>query len=179
MDQEENEEYAYRAAYGNTTIKGQSFLAVGDALIERGFNMAAAAMDGRGNLLVPHTLPRRRPAKVWFEQPPAPEPPPPPPPSEEDLRLDQVIHDAYEAVYSGRVQPGIQTRSCGAVHSEGVVCFIPVLFEALHCGCGDMSFPHEEAHEAVDEEGVRYRWEEVLMIQDLPFDAYASREASA
>jgi hypothetical protein len=176
MDQEENEEYAYRASFGNTTIKGQSFLAVGDALIERGFDMTAAAMDGRGNLLVPHTQPRRRPARVWFEKA---APPPPPPRSAADERLDQLLHDAYESVYSGRMVPGIQTRACGAVHSDGVVCFIPVLFEALHCGCGDMAFAHEQPHEAIDEEGVRYRWEEVLMIQDLPYDSYASRNDEA
>jgi hypothetical protein len=174
--EDEYEEYAYRASFGNTTIKGQSFLAVGDALIERGFDMAAAHLDSGGKLTVPHTQPRRRPAKVWFEQSP---PPPPPPPSQEEVRLTKLLHDAYDAVYSGRVVPGIQTRSCGAVHSDGVVCFIPVLFESLHCGCGDMSFPHEEPHEAVDEDGVRYRWEEVLVIQDLPFDAYASRDEGA
>lgn len=168
-----DDEYAYRAAYGNTTIKGQSFSAVGDALIERGFNMAAATMDADGNLLVPHTQPRRRPARLWFEAPP------PPPPSENDLRIDALCRQAYQSVYSGQVVPGIQTRACGAIHSDGVVCLIPVLFEALHCGCGDMVYPHEQPHEAVDEEGVRYRWEEVLMIQDLPFDAYARRDEGA
>lgn len=168
---DEGEDYFYRAAFGNTTIKGQSFLAVGDALIERGFDMAAATMDASGNLSVPHTQPRRRAAKVWFEKP---APPPLPPPSPEEQQLNNRLRKAYEDVYNGRVVPGIQTRPCGAVHSDGVVCIIPVLFEALHCGCGDMVYPHEQAHEAVDDEGVRYRWEEVLMIQDLPFDAYAS-----
>lgn len=173
-----HEEYAYRAAFGNTTIKGESFLAVGDALIERGFNMAAATLSDDGHLVVPHTQPRRRPAKMWFEAPPAP---PPPVKSPEEIRLELLLQSAHEAVYSGRVVPGIQTRPCGAVHSDGVVCLIPVLFEALHCGCGDMVYPHEQAHEALDDEGVRYRWEEVLMIQDLPFDSYrpADEEANA
>ena len=69
-----DEEYVYRAVFANTTIKGQTFLAVGDALNERGFNMAAATMNDDGSLVVPHTQPRRRPARLWFE---APTPPPP------------------------------------------------------------------------------------------------------
>ena len=171
-----DDEYAFRAVYGNTTIKGQCFEAVGDALIERGFNMAAAQPNGDGSLMIPHTQPRRRSARLWIEQADAPEPPPM---SEEDKRLMKLLREAHEAVFSGRVVPGIQTRPCGAVHSDGVVCLIPVLFEALHCGCGDMVYPHEQAHEAVDDQGVRYRWEEVLMIQDLPFDTYSSEQASA
>lgn len=173
MDSEDD--YAYRAAYGNTTIKGDSFQAVGDALIERGFNMAAASLNDDGHLLIPHTQPRRRPARMWFEQPA------PPPPTPEQVRLEAILLAAHESVFSGRVVPGIQTRPCGAVHSDGVICLIPVLFEALHCGCGDMVYPHEQPHEAVDEDGVRYRWEEVLMIQDLPFDTYrpASEGANA
>lgn len=167
-----DDEYAFRAVYGNTSIKGQCFEAVGDALIERGFNMAAATRNDDGSLTIPHTQPRRRSARMWLEKvdetPPAPSP--------EDERLNELLRQAHDAVFSGRVVPGIQTRPCGAVHSEGVVCLIPVLFEALHCGCGDMVYPHEQAHEAVDEGGVRYRWEEVLMIQDLPYDSYSTGE---
>lgn len=159
------DEYAVKAAYGNTTIKGHDLEGVADALIERGFDMSKATPLDDGALSVPHTLPRRRPAKLWMELPE----PEPVEPDEVTLRL----HAAYTAVCSGTVKPGIQTRPCGAVHSDGVVCLIPVLFEALHCGCGDMVFPHEQPHEAVDETGVRYRWVEVLMIQDLEYDTYS------
>lgn len=163
------EEYAFKAVFGNTVIKGHTFVAVADALIERGFDMAQAARMECGGLSIPHSLPRRRAAKLTFVK----NEPEPTPVAVEDVRLNALLDAAYSAVYSGRVTPGIQTRPCGAVHSDGVVCLIPVLFEALHCGCGDMVYPHEQAHEAVDEEGVRYRWEEVLVIQDLPFDSYS------
>lgn len=168
-----DDEYAFRAVYGNTVIKGHSFSAVADALVERGFDMTRVEPDGDGNLRVPHSLPRRRAAFLSVVRNEAAEPAVVSP---EEQALAARLEAAYAAVYSGAVVPGIQTRACGAVHTEGAVCFIPVLFEALHCGCGDMVFPHEQPHEATDEEGVRYRWEEVLMIQDLPYDSYGNNE---
>ncbi|MEI7780320.1 MAG: hypothetical protein WCJ18_00170 [Planctomycetota bacterium] len=164
--------YAFRAVFGNTTIKGQSFTGVGDALTERGFDMTKARATEDG-LSVPHTLPRRRPAKVWFERADVQVEAKPDPPEIERM------YAAYRAVYSGEVVPGLQTRPCGSLHSDGVVCLIPVMFEALHCGCGDMTFPHDGPHESVDETGVRYRWEEILVIQDMEFDTYTSGQVSA
>lgn len=161
-----DESYAFRAVYGNTVIKGHDFQAVADALIERGFDMTDVTRLPDGSLSVAHTNPRRRAAKLSFQ---AAEPPPP---TELELRMLA----AHRAVFSGAVVPGIQTRPCGAMHSDGVFCLIPVLFEALHCGCGDMVYPHEQPHEACDDNGVRYRWEEVLVIQDLPFDTYSTGE---
>ena len=172
------EEYAFKAVFGNTTIKGHTFTGVADALVERGFDVAKAVPDGEGVISIPHTQPRRRPARLWFEF----EVQPPQPPTEEQLEAAAQIERAMaagRAVLGGGMVPGLQTRPCGAVHSDGVVCLIPVLYEPLHCGCGDMVYPHEQAHEATDTEGVRYRWEEVLMIQDLPYDTYGSIEASA
>lgn len=167
-----DDEYAFRAVYGNTVIKGHSFTAVADALIERGFDMTRVEPDGDGNLRVPHTTPRRRAALLSVVR----NEPEPVVLSPEDQRIEQQMLAAYRAVYNGAVVPGIQTRACGAVHTEGAVCLIPVLFEALHCGCGDMVYPHEQPHEATDENGVRYRWEEVLMIQDLPYDSYGTTD---
>ena len=170
-----DEDFAFKAVFGNTTIRGYAFVGVADALIERGFDITNAKQVGEA-LVVPHTLPRRRPAKIYRVNPQVPEPPVF---SDEVEQQCKAAAEAYVAVYSGQVVPGIQTRPCGAVHSDGVVCLIPVLFESLHCGCGDMSFPHEQPHEAVDEEGVRYRWEEILVIQDLEYDSYRSNEVSA
>ena len=167
---EEEPTYAFRAVFGNTTIKGQSFTGVGDALIERGFDMTRAYSTGDG-LTVPHTLPRRRPAKLWFEKEPEPVVP--------DAPEIESMYAAYRAVFSGEVVPGLQTRPCGSLHSDGVVCLIPVMFESLHCGCGDMVFPHDGPHESVDEGNVRYRWEEVLVIQDMEYDTYAPGQVSA
>ena len=172
------EEYAFKAVYGNTTIKGHTFTGVADALVERGFDMAKAAAAGEGVLSIPHTLPRRRAARLWFEMEIA-APQQTVEPTAEQVEAARQVERALEAgraVLGGGVVPGIQTRPCGAVHSDGVACLIPVFYEPLHCGCGDMVYPHEQAHEACDPSGVRYRWEEVLMIQDLPYDSYGMAE---
>jgi len=164
------DEYVFRAVYGKTTIKGDDFQAVADALVERGFDMTRAEGMADGTLKVPHTQPRRQAARMMFDKH---EPPPPAPDP-----LYSRLAAAYETALVGGRAPGLRTRNCGAVHSDGVVCLLPVLFEALNCGCGDMVYPHEGPHESCDTEGVRYRWEEVLVIQDLPFDTY-SEAASA
>ena len=71
-------------------------------------------------------------------------------------------------------QPGVlQTRPCGSMHHDGVFCLIPVLFEVTSCGCADTVYEHDgQPHEAVSTEGIKYRWEEVLIIQDMPYNAY-------
>lgn len=181
-----DEQQVFIARYSNTTIKGESFSAVGDVLQERGFLMARAAEVEPRVLAVPHRNPRRPAAKILV-------------PKHNGAQHNGAEHNGavkepvsvevaaaeltHTAITSGAQQPvGLQTRECGAVHSDGVVCFIAVLYEQLTCECGlplpddQYIYEHDGPHEAVDRDGVRYRWEQILIIKDLPYDAYCSRE---
>ena len=163
-------EYAFVATYNGTKIKGHTFTSVGDALVERGFEMARAVQVDAATLEVPHGNPRRAKAKLVAKLPEPVQP-----------DTSQVLADAMEAARAAMraeeaaAEPlvnGLRTRACGSVHSDGVACLTPVLYEALNCGCGDYIYDHDGPHESVDEDGVRYRWTEVLLIQDAEFNAY-------
>jgi hypothetical protein len=69
----------------------------------------------------------------------------------------------------------MEVKACGKVHPDGVPCTKSVFYEK-HC-CIDKVYDHPGPHEHLDkplEEGGRitHRWEEVLQIVDLPYDAY-------
>jgi len=168
------ESYAFVATYSSVRIKGHTFTAVGDELMERGFDMARAVKIDAMTIEVPHTQPRRAKAKVVANLPE-------PEPVREIAMQPEVAKsiEAYRAIYDGEAVLGIQTRPCGSIHSDGVVCLIPVLFEELKCGCGDFVFDHDGPHESVDDDGVKYRWTEVLLIQDAEFDTYGVRDDDA
>lgn len=169
-------EYAFVATYNGTKIKGHTFTSVGDALVERGFEMARAVQVDAATLEVPHGNPRRAKAKLVAKLPEPVQPATP------DMTDDVYTSDnLYRALEQARAEiraeseepvNGLRTRACGAVHSDGVACLTPVLYEALNCGCGDYIYDHDGPHESVDEDGVRYRWTEVLLIQDAEFNAY-------
>lgn len=168
-------EHKYVAKYGNTVLKGNSFTDVCDVLQERGFIMEDAVVmshpsnGGDRNIIkIPHSNPSRKPAKLEYLNGHTVE--------IETTTVSVEIASAeltYTSVITGTTQPtGLATRECGAVHPEGVACFIPILYEPLSCSCGDRTYQHEGPHEAVTPEGVKFRWEEVLIIRDLPFNTY-------
>lgn len=65
----------------------------------------------------------------------------------------------------------MQTRGCGAVHPDGVVCVKTVYFE--HGCCADTIYGHDDPHEHIDQDGViTHKWEETLVVKDLPYDGY-------
>lgn len=69
----------------------------------------------------------------------------------------------------------IETRTCGAIHPEaGDVCLIPVFIHPRKCECGeDRVSDHKQPHEAVNQHGVIIRrWETIIVVKDLPFNAY-------
>ena len=69
----------------------------------------------------------------------------------------------------------LQTRMCGFIHPEGVICSRVVYYEK-GC-CTDTVYNHEGPHQFVDKDGViTHRWEEVRVIKDVPFDAYKPLE---
>ena len=151
---------AYVARFGRTVIRGDDFVGVCDALIEKGFEVHLAKEVKRGVLEIPH--PTRKPAQ---------------------LRSWHADHAAQEEEKAAQEEPkatlaelraivGIQVRQCGSVHSEGVVCMVPVYFEAPPCGCADRVYAHTGYHEAVTEDGVTHRWTEVLEIVDADYNAY-------
>jgi hypothetical protein len=66
----------------------------------------------------------------------------------------------------------IKTRACGAVHPDGVVCSLMVMVQE-GC-CHEKVFEHEEPHSHCRDDGtVTHRWEAVLVVKDLPYDAYS------
>ena len=163
------EEYAFVATYSGTKIKGHTLTAVGDALVERGFEMAQAVQVAPMTLEVPHSNPRRGKAKVVASLPE--------PATSEPVAMQPDLARALEKARADNLAVestlnGLKTRACGAVHSDGVACLTPVLYEALTCGCGDYVYDHDGPHESVDDDGVRYRWTECLVIQDAEFNAY-------
>jgi len=70
----------------------------------------------------------------------------------------------------------MKTRICGKVHPDGgVPCMKPVFYEES-C-CTDKVYEHPGPHEHKNDSGIiTRRWEEVLQIQDLPFNAYGPME---
>jgi hypothetical protein len=161
------DEYAFVATYSSTKIKGHTFESVGDALVERGFVMAEAVQVAPMTLEVPHSNPRRAKARLVANLPE----PVRPEPIAMQPDLERALAKAAES-FMNDTGAGLNTRPCGAVHSDGVACLIPVLYEALTCGCGDYVYDHDGPHESEDENGVKYRWTEVLLIQDAEFNAY-------
>ena len=150
---------AFVARFGRTVIRGDDFVAVCDVLIENGFVMAQATQIEVGVLSVPHSG-ERRPATLrsWHADQPQEDPEP-------------VF--VPEPVEVPRIVVGIQVRECGSVHSDGVVCLVPVYFETPACGCADRVYEHTGYHEATDpQSGVTHRWTEVLEIQDADYNAY-------
>jgi len=161
-----DDKHAFEAVYGRTRIRANSFQAVGDELAGRGFVMHQAVHVDAWTIRVPHTDPARRPATLKKHEPEQPV---------EPVVVDPVIVALQETaalVTHGGDGVALATRDCGAVHPDGVCCFISVFFESLTCGCGDRVYEHDGPHEAVTPDGVRYRWEEVLTVQDLPYNAY-------
>lgn len=80
-------------------------------------------------------------------------------------------------VESGAMEPvPLHCGECGAVHSEGVVCLIPVYRESSKCCAEHMTiYAHEQPHEAMDENGViTHRWVTKTIIEDLQFNAYGA-----
>ena len=67
----------------------------------------------------------------------------------------------------------LKVRVCGAVHSDGVTCTLPVMYEP-GC-CSDIVYEHQ-IHEAWNDVGngpfISHRWKEVLVIQDMPYNCY-------
>lgn len=174
MQQDDN--HAFVARFGNTVIRGASFEAVGDALVERGFKMVDAVRVGPGEIEIPHTKPSRQKARLKANLP-EPEPPAPPPVISEQARIDVAAAQlAGAAVMAGAAEPNdFGTRECGAVHSDGVICLIGIFVEKVaDCECcgGEIVYHHEGPHEAADEDGVKYRWTVVSVIQDHEFNSY-------
>jgi hypothetical protein len=69
----------------------------------------------------------------------------------------------------------MKTKACGKIHPDGVPCTKPVMYEQGCCSERqfDHSGPHEHLDKPLDQGGVvTHRWEEVLQIVDLPYDAY-------
>jgi hypothetical protein len=163
-------EYAFIAKAGKAAIKGDSFTAVGDELQRRGFDMSRAQQVGPNEIKIPHTDPRRAHARLEGHNG-----------HDVETEVPSVEIAGLEltaaSVVSGTVEPvGLQTRQCGVVHPDGAPCMIPVLYEPRPCGCGDYVYEHDGPHEAVTVDGVKYRWDVVLLVQDLKWNAYGPME---
>jgi len=169
-------EHAFVAQFGTTVIKGHTFSAVGDALEERGYVMSAAIHIEAGVINIPHKA-RNKPTATMTAM--APEPTPVVPVSEETLAQVAKVEQAIAEIMDGkRDGVGLLVRPCGSVHSDGVACLVPVYYEPMQCGCGDYTYQHDGPHESVDDEGVKYRWNELLIVQDCDFDAYGPMAVS-
>jgi hypothetical protein len=172
----QEDDHAFVARFGNTVIRGSSFEAVGDALVERGFQMVKAVHVGPGEVEIPHSKPSRQPARLKAKLP-EPTPEPEPVISQETTLLMARVEMATAAAMSGATPPigDFGSRPCGAVHSDGVVCLIVVFIERVNdCECcgGEIVYHHEGPHEAADEDGVKYRWTAVTVIQDHEYNSY-------
>ena len=155
---------AFTATFGRTVINGETFSAVCDMLVTRGFEVHLASEVDRGVLHIPHKSGRRN-AELranTLAEPPPPQPEPEPQWTPEPIPVARVV-------------VGIQVRACGSVHPDGVACMLPVYFETPACGCADIVYAHDGPHEASDEYGVSHRWNEILTIEDADFDCYADR----
>jgi hypothetical protein len=169
-EMEIGEQHSFIARYASKTLTHASFPDLGDELVARGFDMTRARANAHGVLLVPHRDRRRQAARVFKVLAPV----------EEAVKEDEppMSLDVAAAMLAGaefeagmRPAPGLSCRVCGAVHPEGVVCFVPILYE-VRC-CVERTYPHEGPHEAVDGEGlVTHRWIEELVITDLPYNFY-------
>lgn len=72
----------------------------------------------------------------------------------------------------------LKTRECGAVHpAAGEVCTRNVLVEP-GC-CHEKVYNHEGPHVVIKDGKCIHKWEAVLVVKDLPFDAYEWEEPSA
>ncbi len=72
----------------------------------------------------------------------------------------------------------LTTRPCGAVHpKDGEVCMITVYTEPALCSCGTPRvYDHDGPHETFKHGIITPRWEQVLVVKDLPFDGYRPHE---
>lgn len=157
---------AYVARFGRTVIRGDDFVAVCDTLIENGYEISRAKEVKRGVLEIPHNG-TRRPAQLrsWHADEVA------------QAQPEQLVAEPPPPI--PRVVVGIQVRACGSVHSEGVVCLVPVYFETPACGCADRVYEHPGYHEATTADGVTHRWSEVLEIVDADYNAYGPADDEA
>jgi hypothetical protein len=153
--------HRYRAIYGAATIEGD-FLEVTDVLASRGFDMTAAMHVGPHAMHVPH--PEHTAAMV--ERVP-------------EVKSPEIIaaEHAYLAAMKGHRDPGLQTKDCGCVHPEGLICIVPVLYKPMcsHCQT-DQVYAHEGPHEALIDGLVKFRWVETVQIEDLSYNAYGPME---
>lgn len=159
---------AYVARFGRTVIRGDDFVAVCDTLIEAGYEVSRAKEVKRGVLEIPHGG-TRSPAQLrsWHADEVAQKQP--------EVQAQWVP----EPVATPRVVVGIQVRECGSVHSEGVVCMVPVYFETPACGCADRVYEHPGYHEVTTDDGVTHRWSEVLEIVDADYNSYGPTDEEA
>lgn len=158
----EGDNNAFVARFGRTVVRGDSFTAVCEVLVENGYEVQRAKEVQRGVLEIPHAT--RRPASLrsWH--------------ADEQAQAEEAQPEPQwvpPAISVPTVVVGIQVRACGSVHSDGVVCLVPVYFETPACGCADRVYEHDGYHEATDpDSGVTHRWSEVLEIRDADFNAY-------
>lgn len=187
------EEARFVARYASQYVTGDTFTEVGNVLAERGFDMTAARQTDHGVLIIPHRKPGRISAHLFRQLDPITEaekleecdcPPPPveaepsPPPMRVDLAAATLAGAEVEAGVRDGV--GLKCRECGAVHPEGMVCMIPVMYEK-RC-CLEQTYAHDGPHEAghhdpdTDTVVITHRWIEELVCTDLPFNAYGHYE---
>ena len=158
-----NDNNDFIARYGRTTIRGDDFNAICVELVAHDYMVTKMTTVAKGKFLVPHRDDKRKPAQiVSYHAYQAEEAQPEPAWVPEPVEVPKVVI-------------GLKVRECGSVHSDGVVCMVAVYFET-RCDCGtETVYAHDGPHEAFDADGnVIARWEEVLQIRDLPFNAYGA-----
>jgi hypothetical protein len=169
-----NQEFVAR--YCNTTLKRGSFTEIGDALIDKGFNMSAAYAKDDGVLVVPHTRTPRVTATLFASLGHVEESVKEPIPTRLDLANATLAGAAVMDGFEDGAK--VAARDCGAVHPDGMVCILPVFAERL-C-CSERVFPHDGPHQVHGDDGViTHRWVEELIIRDLPFNTYGAMEMSS
>ena len=166
----DDKEHAYVAKYGNVTLKSHTFAAIGDLLLERGFIMEDAKPVKHNVVEIPHVKEGRKSARLEYCNGH----------TVEDVKTVELIKSpeiisselVHQKVMADPLANGIAIRDCGSVHTDGIICVIPTWYRSAQCTCGDTIYAHKGPHEGVTDDGIKYRWEEVLIIRDLPFNAY-------
>jgi len=164
----EGETPQFVARYASQVVTGTTFAEVGDTLAERGFDMARATATAQGVLLVPHTDRSRQAAHLYQELVPVEQAPKPVIPVQLDVATAMLAGAEVESGF--RDGAALACRDCGAVHPEGVVCVIPIMYE-MQC-CTERTYPHHGPHEHRVNGRVTHRWVEELVITDLAFNGY-------